>query len=122
MEQVYAHLLPEGALVPEDLERWRQAWVALLDGRIVGVGLAEGNLVSDLWLDAASRGQNLGSRFLERLEDDIRGRGHAEARLRVGADNAGAVGFYTARGWREIERFAHERMGFEMIVMQKPLA
>ena len=122
MDQVYSHLLGGSTLVPEDLERWRQAWVASVDDRIVGVGLAEEDRVSDLWLDPASRGRNLGSRLLARLEEDIRARGYARARLRVVADNAGAIGFYTARGWRETERFAHERMGFEMVVMQKPLA
>ena len=121
MSQVYVHLLVGVTLVPDDLERWRHGWEALLDERIVGVGLAEQDRVSDLWLDAASRGRNLGSRLLACLEDDIRSRGYSEARLRVVAENEAAIGFYIARGWREIERFAHEKLNFEMVVMRKPL-
>ena len=121
MEQVYEYLLDGRTLVPEDTDRWRGAWVAMLGERIVGVGLAEEDRVSDLWLAAASRGKNIGSRLLRKLEDEIRARGHKEAKLRVVANNENAIRFYLARGWRQAERFRHEVLGCDMLVMHKCL-
>ena len=88
---------------------------------VVGVGLADGDYVDDLWLRPQFRGLQIGGALLTKLESQIANDGYSSARLRVVADNEGARRFYARRGWRETRVYPHERWGFDMVDMCKDL-
>lgn len=118
--EVYGHLFQDDMPRPEG--NWLQAMVAAQDGRIVGVIVADDDWIEDLWVAAPHRGRGIGSRLLAAGEHQIRARGHALAHLRVVADNERARRFYAARGWAETSPYPHERWGFAMLDLIKPLA
>jgi GNAT superfamily N-acetyltransferase len=118
--EVYGHLFPQGAPRPEG--NWSLALVASHDGRIVGVVVAIDDWIEDLWVAAPYRGCGVGGRLLAAGERQIAARGHARAYLRVVGDNQRARRFYAARGWTETDPYPHERWGFPMLDLFKPLA
>lgn len=115
----YGHLFPGEPPVPTDPDPWSGSWVADADGSIVGVGLAEGDYIDDLWLRPWYRRQNIGSALLSALESQIAKEGYARARLRLVAENEEARRFYTRRGWQETDFHPHEKWGFLMVEMHK---
>jgi ribosomal protein S18 acetylase RimI-like enzyme len=117
---VYGHLF-EGD-VPEPEGNWEKALVAEQRGRLVGVVVAADDWIEDLWVARDQRGRGLGSRLLAAGERRIAAEGHAVAHLRVAADNERARRFYAARGWSETDAYPHERWGFMMLDLIKPLA
>lgn len=119
MAQVYRELLHGRSLVPATLTPWARSWIATLDGEMVGVGMTRDDLISDLWLVPQARGHGLGNRLLALLESEVRERNHAQARLRVVAENTAARDFYRAHGWCEADQFKHEELGFTMLNMYK---
>jgi ribosomal protein S18 acetylase RimI-like enzyme len=117
--EMYAHLLPQEALEPDEAADWAGSWVATCDAMIVGVGRAGGNSIDDLWIDRCFRCQGLGRALLAKLEAQIALHGHSEAQLRVVGENHAAIQFYVRNGWRDAKHYPHERWGFEMIDMEK---
>jgi GNAT superfamily N-acetyltransferase len=117
--EVYGHLFHHDVPRPEG--KWSKALVALQDGRIVGVIVADDDWVEDLWVAAPYRGSGVGSRLLAAGEHQIAARGHGVAHLRVVADNERARRFYAARGWAETSPYPHERWGFTMLDLIKRL-
>jgi GNAT superfamily N-acetyltransferase len=118
--EVYGHLFRHDMPHPEG--KWSKALVALQDGRIVGVIVADDDWIEDLWVEAPCRGRGFGSRLLAAGEQQIAARGHRMAHLRVVADNELARRFYAARGWTETDPYPHETWGFSMLDLIKPLA
>lgn len=100
-------------------EDWRLAWVAVSDGKIVGVVLTNQERVSDLWVLREHRRQGVGSRLLAQGESEIASRGHQTYRLRVVKSNTVAVHFYLRQGWQMAREFAHEKYGHAMLEMTK---
>jgi GNAT superfamily N-acetyltransferase len=117
--EVYGHLFHHDVPHPEG--KWSKALVALRDGRIVGVIVADDDWIEDLWVAAPYRGCGVGSRLLTAGEHQIEARGHRVAHLRVVADNERARRFYAARGWAETSPYPHERWGFTMLDLIKRL-
>jgi ribosomal protein S18 acetylase RimI-like enzyme len=117
--EVYGHLFQGDVPRPEG--NWAQSLVALERGRIVGVVVADDDWIEDLWIAREHRRRGVGSRLLAAGEHRIAADGHAVAHLRVVADNQRARRFYAARGWTEIAAYPHERWGFGMLDLIKPL-
>lgn len=109
--------------VPLDFEDedWPLAWVAVSDGKIVGVIITNQEWVSDLWVFREHRRQGIGSELLAHGEAEIAARGHQTFRLRVVRSNAVAVQFYLSQGWRIAREFAHEKHHHAMLEMAKSL-
>ena len=119
VNETYGHLFEDSPSVTTDPDFWIRGWVADRDGKVVGVGLAEGDYVEDLWVAADSRGQQIGTALLSKLEDEIISNGHRYGRLRLVAENEGARMFYAKQGWRETRSYPHEHDGFLMVDFQK---
>jgi GNAT superfamily N-acetyltransferase len=119
VREVYVDLLPEDA--PRPNANWRCGLVAEIDGVIAGVVVAVDDWVEDLWVARAYRRRGIGGALLAAAERQIAEHDHAEAWLRVVADNRDARRFYGARGWVERSSYPHEKWGFSMIEMTKAL-
>jgi GNAT superfamily N-acetyltransferase len=119
VSEVYGGLFPGEP--PPPTGQWECGLVADLAGRIVGVVVAADDWVEDLWVAKEHRECGIGSLLLAAAERQIAERGHAEARLRVVAENARARRFYGARGWVGTVFHPHEKWGFEMLEMTKGL-
>jgi GNAT superfamily N-acetyltransferase len=117
---VYGHLFQGEPPRPDG--NWAESLLAELDGRIIGVMVADDDWIEDLWVAEDCRGQGVGSRLLAAGERQIAGRGHEQGYLRVVAENLGARRFYARHGWSETESYPHEKWGFAMIGLTKPLA
>ena len=100
---------------------WPLAWVAVSDGRIVGVIITNQEWVSDLWVFREHRRQGIGSKLLAQGEAEIATRGYQTCRLRVVRSNAVAVQFYLSKGWQIAREFAHEKYHHPMLEMAKSL-
>jgi GNAT superfamily N-acetyltransferase len=119
--ECYGHLLRDFHF--DRSENWAASWVALRivagGAEIIGVMLSGDDWLEDLWIAQSCRGSGIGKRLLEIAESEIFARGHAQARLRVVAENTRALQFYARQGWQADRRYAHERDGFDMIDMIK---
>jgi GNAT superfamily N-acetyltransferase len=118
--EVYGHLFEGRPPRPEG--KWAQALVAEADARLVGVMVADDDWIEDLWVARERRRHGVGSRLLAAGERQIAGRGCRLARLRVIAENDAARRFYARHGWTAAEIYPHEKWGFEMVDMVKPMA
>lgn len=119
VDEIYGGLwAPPPLPVDED---WRLCWIAVLDTKIVGVVLTDGEWLTDLWVLPESRGCGVGQRLLAQGEAEIVARGHRTLRLRVVESNAAAVEFYQRHGWRIARAFPHEKFPIMMLEMFKPV-
>lgn len=120
--ETYSHLFEGGRVPkPDPSDPWATARVAEAGQAIVGVGLATGDAVDDLWISKSYRGLGLGAHLLTSLETQIAGNFHPQARLRVVASNLAARRFYRHHGWIEGRRYGHERWSFDMVDLSKHL-
>jgi ribosomal protein S18 acetylase RimI-like enzyme len=117
--EVYGRLF-EGR-PPRHEGNWGASLLAEIDGRIIGVMVSGDDWIEDLWVAEECRRRGVGSRLLAAGERQIAARGPALGHLRVIAENLGARRFYARHGWSEVERYPHERWGFAMIDLSKPL-
>ncbi|MDY0870667.1 GNAT family N-acetyltransferase [Dongia rigui] len=102
VQESYGHLLPSYRF--ERDAQWADSWVALDQGRIVGVVLTALDWVEDLWVAVGHRDAGLGGR------------------LRVVAENGRAVQFYRRQGWSTVRQHPHEINSFDMMDLSKQLA
>jgi ribosomal protein S18 acetylase RimI-like enzyme len=117
--ECYGHLLPN--YQPDPNADWEQAWLAERNKKIIAVLLTAGEWIDDLWISKTERGSGIGSRLLQIAEQEIEARGNPQARLRLVAENTIAPKFYVKHGWQQVRRFPHEKFGFEMVEMSKPV-
>ena len=117
--ECYGHLLPN--YEPDPNADWEHAWVAERNRKIVAVLLTAREWIDDLWIAKAERRLGIGTRLLQIAEQEIAARGKPRARLRLVAENTTALKFYTKNGWQYLRRFPHEKFGFEMVEMSKPV-
>ncbi len=103
-------------------DNWATAWIAGDCDKIIGVGLSDGAVVSDLWVHPQAQGQGVGSALLAALEGEIAARGFAVARLRCLEPNRRSRAFYAARGWIEVGVYPHETIPLNTVDMEKPVA
>lgn len=87
---------------------WGSAWIACSSAGIIGVGLSERDVVSDLWAHPNAQGYGAGSALLAALECEIAARGIVTARLRCLEPNQRSRAFYASRGWREVRVYRHQ--------------
>ena len=80
---------------PEDA----RAWVAEREGVIVGMAIASGAELRDLYVVPAAWGTGVGVELMRVALDWIAVRGAQEALLWVGEDNLRARRFYEREGW-----------------------
>jgi GNAT superfamily N-acetyltransferase len=118
--EVYGQLF--AGQLPRHEGNWGAGVLAEIDGRIIGVMVTGDDWIEDLWVAEEWRNRGVGSRLLAAGERQIAARGHALGHLRVIAENRGARRFYVRHGWSEVESYPHERWGFAMIDLSKPLA
>jgi [ribosomal protein S18]-alanine N-acetyltransferase len=100
--------------------------VAEQDGELVGHAVV--SVVADISelqriaVDATHRRTGLATSLLERVVDLARGAGADRLLLEVREDNAGAIAFYTARGFAEIDRRPrYYRDGGTAVVMRRDI-
>ena len=85
--------------------------------------VAEISELQRIAVDAAHRRAGLATRLLDEVVDIVRRGGADRLLLEVREDNAGAVAFYLARGFSEIDRRPrYYRDGGTAVVMQRRLA
>jgi ribosomal protein S18 acetylase RimI-like enzyme len=81
--------------------------VAECEGRIVGsvIGGFDGRrgMVYHLAVDESFRGQGLGSRLMDEVEQRLRQKGCLKSYLLVVVDNEDVEGFYKNRGWQHMD-------------------
>ncbi|MDR3508619.1 MAG: GNAT family N-acetyltransferase [Caulobacteraceae bacterium] len=118
LEATYGGLWTSEPLRAGD-DDWALAWVALAEGVIIGVGLAQEDVVSDLWVHSLAQGRGAGSALLTELEREIAARGHGLARLRCLEPNLKSRRFYGARGWKEVRIYPHETIPLNTVDMVK---
>lgn len=118
--ECYSHLLPN--IQSDPSTAWEHAWVAERGEKIVAVLLTVNDWIEDLWITKSERRSGIGSRLLRVAEQEIAVRGNLQARLRLVAKNTIALKFYTKNGWQHVRRFPHEKFGFEMIELMKPVS
>jgi 2'-5' RNA ligase/GNAT superfamily N-acetyltransferase len=106
--------------------RTRVAFTARRDGRVVGTatGWAEppggAAYLSDLIVDATTRGEGIGSHLLAAFESWAAR--HGAIRLRVRTEAGGrAEQFYRDRGWREEVRLPALRRGRDFVQLRREL-
>jgi GNAT superfamily N-acetyltransferase len=90
--------------VAERVERWtgrsaEGAFVAEVEGRIVGVVQVVGDEIKGLYVEPAAQGAGLGATLLDFACERLRAAGYAQAMLWVFEPNGHARGFYERRGW-----------------------
>ncbi|HTV53442.1 MAG TPA: GNAT family N-acetyltransferase [Terriglobia bacterium] len=105
--------------LPIDEESWGLAWIAVTDGKIIGVALTGEQWISDLRVLRQHRGHGVGQKLLEQVETEIANRGRRTFRLRVVKSNTNAVNFYLEHGWRVEREFPRERLPVTMLEMVK---
>lgn len=120
LNAVYGGLWTSEPLVADD-EGWDDAWVACVWEEIIGVGLAVGDVVSDLWVAPDAQGRGVGTALLAAMEREIAASGFAVARLRCLEPNLRSRAFYASRGWIEVRVYPHETIPLNTVDMRKPL-
>jgi ribosomal protein S18 acetylase RimI-like enzyme len=104
VDEIYGGLWAPPPL-PVDEENWHFSWVAVRDGKIIGVVRASGEWLDDLWVLRENRGYGVGRRLLAQAEAEIIARGYETLHLRVVESNATAIAFYRRQGWRIVRAF-----------------
>lgn len=81
--------------------------IAECENKIIGsvIGGYDGRrgLIYHLAVDAAFRGQGIGSRLMDEVESRLRGMGCLKCYLLVTVDNQEAEHYYQQRGWQHME-------------------
>ena len=89
--------------------------------KLIAVLRTENEWIDDLWILKSERRAGIGGRLLRIAEQEIAARGNIQARLRLVAENTNALNFYSKNGWQHVRHFPHEKFGFEMVEMSKPV-
>jgi ribosomal protein S18 acetylase RimI-like enzyme len=97
-------------------EHWRDATVATVDERIVGVVVRRGALVDLAWVDPTFRSEGIGAALMADVERRADG---GELRLEVWKVNKRAVTFYERLGFRTAVEFTDPGTGLAKLVMRK---
>ncbi len=121
LDATYAGLWTSEPLIAGDRD-WERAWIACATGAVVGVGLSQEDVVSDLWVHPTAQGRGAGTALLAALEREIADRGFATARLRCLEPNLRSRSFYVSRGWTEIRVYPHETIPLNTVDMTKAMA
>lgn len=100
-------LLRQRALIEEKYLPSADTWVATIGGRATGFISLLGTFVGGLFVDPNHQGLGLGRNLVSHALA-LRG----ELSLEVYTDNVGAMGFYTAIGFKELSRRSVDDEGY----------
>ncbi|NKB44537.1 MAG: GNAT family N-acetyltransferase [Alphaproteobacteria bacterium] len=89
---------------------WRNAFVAEVDGEIIGVAKTIGAMLKDLWVLQRKRSLGAGAALTRAAEGRIRADGHRFAHLFTAAFNTRTRAFYERNGW-SMARFTYHTVG-----------
>jgi len=89
---------------------WRNAFVAEVEGEVVGVAKTIGPMLKDLWVLQTKRSLGAGAALGRAAENAIRADGHRVAHLYTAAFNARTRAFYERNGWSMV-RFTQHAVG-----------
>jgi len=100
--------------------------VARAQGRVVGCGAAvkmadDWSEIKRMFVSPVARGQKLGRRLLEALEEAARAQGAAVLRLETGISQPEALGLYRSAGFKEIAPFGAYKPDPLSLFMEKRL-
>ena len=101
-------------------ERWRQATVATLGDKIVGIAVLEGALLDLIWVKPTMRSNGIGSTLMDSVEEQA-ALGGNEVTLEVWTVNGRAVEFYERRGFSVLGTLDDPATGLEKLAMRKAL-
>jgi GNAT superfamily N-acetyltransferase len=118
LEATYGGLWTSEPLTAGD-DDWMSARVACDPQRIIGVGLSQADVVSDLWVHPSAQGLGAGTALLADLESEIASRGFTLGRLRCLEPNVRSRNFYASRGWAEVRVYPHETIPLNTVDMTK---
>jgi ribosomal protein S18 acetylase RimI-like enzyme len=100
-----------------------QAWVAEVDGQVVGLLVLVVNqdylLIENIAVLPAVQGRGIGARLLMLAEDEARANGLGEIRLYTNEGMTENLAYYPRRGYRETRRA--EENGFRRVFFSKTL-
>lgn len=100
-----ATLEPEGRRALAMLE----VWVAEMDGVPAGFMMLNDTMIEALFIDPPHMGKGLGTRLIDHARE-LRGR-DKELRLDVNEANPDALGFYLAKGFKQVGRSETDSAG-----------
>jgi GNAT superfamily N-acetyltransferase len=118
LQATYGGLWTSEPLTAGD-DDWASAWVACSPEGVIGVGLSQEDVVSDLWVHPSAQGLGAGSALLAELENEIAARGFSTGRLRCLEPNLKSRSFYVSRGWTEVRVYPHESIPLNTVDMVK---
>ena len=100
--------------------------VARAQGRVVGCGAAvkmadDWSEIKRMFVSPAARGQQLGRKLLDALQDAARGQGVTVLRLETGISQPEALGLYRSAGFKEIAPFGTYKPDPLSLFMEKAL-
>ncbi len=132
ISEVYGPFIPPEVLRPwvegdavEGLveEQWPRMVVAELGagGEVVGVAATSEDAVDLLWVHPSHHGEGMGAALLDRVEAEMRMKGHRTGRLSCFTQNHRAMKFYRERGWTVTGEGRNEETGVLETRMVKTL-
>lgn len=120
VDEIYGQLWAPSTLAVDE-EDWALAWIALVNGNVVGMVLTDQEWISDLWVLRPARRQGIGQRLLAQGEAEMGSHGYRTVHLRVVKSNTAAIAFYQRHGWQVRREFPHEKLPITMLEMVKCL-
>jgi GNAT superfamily N-acetyltransferase len=131
MAETYGHFLS-----PEAMEPWIEGGltdayvsenigrmlVAEQEGHVMGICVLRNDLVDLLWVGRDHKGRGIGGALMIEAEARMRAAGHTGARVECFLQNADAVAFYKAHGYRTLRSFHDPEADTEKVEMGKTLS
>lgn len=99
------------------------AWVAEVDGEVVGLAYWHDDFVESLHVRSSHARRGVGARLMDVAEAEMADAGFTAARLETDTFNTTSQAFYTGRGYVEAGRYPDEEWnsGLTTILFVKPL-
>ena len=89
------------------------AWVALVQGNVVGFMILHGNEVGALFVSPAFHGRGSGYSLMNKAYEN-----HKELKVEVFKENAIGTKFYSRYGFSLVREYFHEESGMVMLCLQ----
>jgi GNAT superfamily N-acetyltransferase len=106
----------EGSFQQRAVERLSEAYVAEVDGTMVGFFMLADTELEQFYVDRGSRGQGVATELMEAVEAEATRRGRRELWLAVAAGNVRGRRFYERAGWIDDGPFDYDaRVGVATI-------
>lgn len=105
-------------------ERGAEFWVAEQDGQVVGFVDWDADFVNALHVRSSHARLGIGNRLMDKAEAEIAEAGFSSVRLETDTFNTRSQAFYSARGYRETDRYpdAEWNSGLTTLLLVKALS